>query len=268
MTPSACILNTGGNAWAFQPIAAALASRTGLPIASAPSCRNYLLGCDSLPDPDADQQYFVPIDAIQLASDKRLIAECFNREGVATPKTVLIEDLGAAKAFASKHNDHRWCIKYPTGCAASGHRLLDDLDVLPFDWPRPLVIQEFIQMSRPEVYRAYTVAGEMLGWMVRRYPTGKTGSPWVAHARGARYEDAGEPPADAMLVAKQALEASGLASNFGCVDLVHDDARGWLALEVGTDGGHSYVDRDIDNKALENQLFDRLSIAISQFASQ
>jgi len=68
---------------------------------------------------------------------------------------------------------------------------------LPADWPLPLVVQEFVAQERPEVFRLYGAGGQTFGWVARRFPVGGAASPWVAHARGARYELAGEPPMEA-----------------------------------------------------------------------
>jgi hypothetical protein len=59
-----------------------------------------------------------------------------------------------------------WCLKYPTVCGASGHRMVSAQDAEPRNWPRPFVVQEFIRMDRPEVYRIYCAGqlGSGLSW--------------------------------------------------------------------------------------------------------
>lgn len=267
MPPSACILNTGQNAWAFEPIANAIASATGLPVHAQPQQKNYLLACDSLPEPSPDQDFFVPLRAIQIATDKRLIAATFAHMHVPSPQTVLVDTLTHAQTYASKHPEKRWCLKYPNSCAGTGHRLLEKITTLPADWPKPIILQEFITMHEPAVYRTYSVRGEIFGWIARRFPPGRQPSPWVAHARGARYESCGELPSLAKETAQQALSAAGLYKSFGCVDLIENDAGQWLALEVGTDGWTSHVDRDLADEQLEAELTNRLAAAIKAFAA-
>ncbi len=138
-----------------------------------------------------------------------------------------------------------WCLKFPTGCGASGHRRLVPGMALPKGWPLPLLVQEFIRLDRPEVYRTYAAGGELFGWVVRRFPDGITPSPWVAHARGARYAVAGEASVTALAAARLALEATGLLGAFGCVDLLRRPSGEWIVLEVGTDGMFNHVDRDL-----------------------
>lgn len=262
----ACILNTGTNAWAFEPLAAQLSEATGLPVSSTPAKKNYLLASDQLPIDHSEQQYYIPPAAIRTALDKREIAKIFNLAAVPSPETRLTDSLEEAKAYAREHSQKRWCLKYPISCAGAGHRMLDAFDTLPEGWPMPLVLQEFIELSDPAVYRTYGVSGEIFGWIARRFPAGKKPSPWVAHARGARYESCGELPAAARETAKKALVATNLLNRFGCVDLIQDASGRWLALEVGTDGGTSHVDRDLGNPPLEEELTQRLAAAVMQFA--
>ncbi|VTT97750.1 Uncharacterized protein OS=Pedosphaera parvula (strain Ellin514) GN=Cflav_PD2348 PE=4 SV=1 [Gemmataceae bacterium] len=83
----------------------------------------------------------------------------------------------------------------------------------------------------------------------------------MAHARGARYEDAGEAPAGAVAVGRAALEAVGLWNVFGCVDLIRRPSGEWLALEVGTDGPFNHVDRDLGIPTIEQEIQRRLAEA-------
>src|SRR5687767_6665871 len=84
--------------------------------------------------------------------------------------------------------------------------------------------------------RTYCAAGEMFGWVARRFPEGTRVSPWVAHARGARYVRLGNPPFEACEAARRALLATQLWDSFGCVDLLRKLSGEWVVLEVGTDG--------------------------------
>lgn len=152
-------------------------------------------------------------------------------------------------------------LKWPTGCGAGGHRRIGPGDRLPHDWPRPYVLQEFVRLERPEVYRLYGAAGELFGWNARRFPPEIAPSPWVAHARGARYEVLGAAPAEAERIAHRALNAVGLLGSFGCVDLLPAPDGGWLALEVGTDGVFNHVDRDVGDPVLAAELDRRVAEA-------
>jgi len=61
------------------------------------------------------------------------------------------------------------------------------------------------------LYRIYAAGGRTFGWVARRFPSGARVSAWVAHARGARYELAGEAPQLAVAAARAALEATATA---------------------------------------------------------
>jgi hypothetical protein len=55
------------------------------------------------------------------------------------------------------------------------------------------------------------------------------------------------------------LAAAGLLGSFGCVDLIrHPETGAWLVLEVGTDGVHNHVDRDIGDAGFERELLQRI----------
>ena len=122
------------------------------------------------------------------------------------------------------------------------------------------MVQEFVRLEQPEVYRLYCVGGELFGWNARRYPPGVKASPWVAHAQGARYVHLGTPTDAAAAGATAALKAAGLFGSFGIVDLLPHQNR-WLVLEVGTDGLFNHVDRDFDNPSLAQELDRRLAEA-------
>lgn len=264
MTPNdCCILNSGGGSWAFAPLAEQLSRALWVDIAEEPRRFNYLLladdavakGCAGL---------FIPYASLEMASDKRASARAFASKSVPTPKTYLVESLDEAQQIAAGKPDVTWCLKYPTGCGASGHRMLTKETTLPGDWPRPLIVQEFIRMERPEVYRLYAAGGQLFGWVARRFPTGVKPSPWVAHARGARYEVAGEAPADAIAAARAALDATGLLASFGCADLLRRPTGEWVVLEVGTDGMFNHVDRELESPDLEREIQRRIAEAFWQ----
>jgi hypothetical protein len=261
MGPEACgILNSGDGAWAFDPLARQLSAALRVDVSETPRDYNYLLHWDG-PDPGACGELFIPFRCMQLAADKRLLAEVFASRSVATPTTLLIGSLAEAERLLADEPGREWCLKFPTGCGASGHRLLRPGLTLPKDWPLPLVVQEFIRLEQPEVYRLFGAGGQLFGWVARRFPSGTAPSPWVAHARGARYQLAGEAPAEAVEAARSALEAVGLLGSFGCVDLLRRPEGEWVVLEVGTDGMFNHVDRDLGLPELELEIQRRVAEA-------
>lgn len=252
------LLNAGTGAWAFEEVVVRLASAFWLDATEIPGDYNYVLACDG-PEPPTGR-FFIPFEASQVASDKRLQAAAFTQAGISVPETHLLETSDEVRAILQRDSHVRWALKWPTGCGGAGHRLLRADDPIHEDWPRPYVLQRFVELARPEVYRLYCVAGETFGWNVRRFPANTTPSPWVAHARGARYESAGDPPEAAISTARAALEATGLLASFGCVDLLLDNAV-WRVLEVGTDGPYGYVDRDIGLPGASEEIDRRLAEA-------
>lgn len=257
-TAECCILNAGSGAWAFEPLAKQLSTALGIPISSEPGRFNYLLCLDPAPD-HFTAETFIPLDSIRLASDKRLIAEAFAHHGVPTPRTLLLASFAEVLHIVSAHPETEWCLKYPTGCGANGHRLVTPDSPEPPNWPRPFILQEFIRLERLEVYRLYAAGGELFGWVARRFPTGRQPSPWVAHARGARYVRPGDPPTEAVEAARAALVATNLLETFGCADLLQRPTGEWVVLEVGTDGLFNHVDRELDIPDLEAEILNRIA---------
>ena len=242
-----CVLNGGGGAWAFEPLATQLSSFLGIEVSNAPRKFNYLLNFDDA-DRLAHERFFIPLEAILLASDKRLQSAVFSKEHVPTPTTQLFENFEEASRFVQVNSGKKWCLKYPTGCGANGHRMLHRDSRQPPNWPKPFIVQEFIQLERPEVYRIFCAGGEMFGWLARRFPDGGHTSPWVAHARGARYVRLGQAPSEAFAAAQCALTATKLWDSFGCVDMLQKPTGDWVVLEVGTDGLFNHVDRSFDDE--------------------
>ncbi|MBE9039924.1 hypothetical protein IQ235_03845 [Oscillatoriales cyanobacterium LEGE 11467] len=255
----ATILNTGDAACFFEEHAQRLARAMHLEISSTPAQHNYLLGWESSQPPSG--RSFIPFDAITLASDKRQLAETFANARVATPRTYLLESEDEVKQLIHAEPQSQWILKWPTGSGASGHRLQEWDMPIPLDWPRPYIIQEFIPLEVPEVYRLYCVAGETFGWNARRFPPGVETSPFVARARGARYEAQKDIPPAAEFQARLALSATHLLDSFGCADLMKDDRGRWLVLEVNTDGIYSHVDRNICIGNMAREIDRRLSQA-------
>ena len=247
------ILNGGGGAWAFAELARQLGLALWLDVSESPGEFNYLLVADDL-DHAARGESFIPLRSMRLAADKRRLAEVFAAGGVPTPETRLVGSPAEAERVLAENSGLDWCIKFPTGCGGAGHRRLVPGMALPKNWPLPLVVQEFVHLDRPEVYRTYAAGGRLFGWVVRRFPDGVEPSPWVAHARGAHYEAAGEAPPDATAAARSALDAVGLLGSFGCADLLRRPTGEWVVLEVGTDGMFNHVDRDLGLPELEREL--------------
>jgi len=258
------ILNAGGAAWAFDALARRLSVALGIPVVASPQAFNYLLAFDD--DPQECGASFIPLAGIRLASDKRLLAEAFQLGAVPTPRTYLVDSLADAERIRSAEPAREWCLKYPTGCGAGGHRLLTPELALPAGWPTPLVVQEFVRLDRPEVYRLYAAGGRLFGWVARRFPADTRPSPWVAHARGARYEPAGDAPDQAADAAQSALTATGLLDSFGCVDLLRRPTGEWVVLEVGTDGLFNHVDRDLGLPDREAEIDRRVAAAFWKWA--
>ncbi|RYG70095.1 hypothetical protein EON80_08545 [bacterium] len=255
----AAILNTGEAAWVFEEHATRLAKAFDLEVVPEPVEFNYVLGWDGDAAPGGNN--FIPFESIRLASDKRLQAEVFVKYQVATPKTFLLESQDDVEDVLEREQHCGWVLKWPIGCGATGHRIQEPGAPIPQDWPRPYVLQEFIKLEVPEVYRLYAVAGETFGWVARRFPPGSKTSPFVAHAQGARYEDAGQVPPQAEVRARRALAATNLLDSFGCADLMQDARGNWLVLEVNTDGIFNHVDRDINVGNLAAEIDVRLAAA-------
>jgi glutathione synthase/RimK-type ligase-like ATP-grasp enzyme len=257
---NSCVLNAGRGSWAFEALAERLSYALGIGISAEPRSYNYVLSLEGEID-EFRGASFIPLTAVRLAADKRLIATAFSEHNVPTPRTLLFDTFAEVSEFTGAHRESHWCLKFPTGCGGRGHRLLDPADREPPRWPRPFVLQEFIPLESPAVYRIYCAGGELFGWVVRRFPPGSPSSPWVAHARGARYTRLGEPPANAQIAARAALIATGLTNSFGCADLLQRRNGEWVVLEVGTDGIFNHVDRDIEDSSLETELDQRVASA-------
>ena len=78
-----CVLNAGRGSWAFEPLAERLSSALGLGISAKPRSYNYVLSLDG----DIDEfcgASFIPLAAVRLAADKRLIATAFSIMWTAT----------------------------------------------------------------------------------------------------------------------------------------------------------------------------------------
>lgn len=258
------LINAGEAAWLFDDHARTMADAFGVPVVDDPAGVDfaYLLAWDK-PEAPAGVQTFIPFEGMTIAADKRLIASAFAWADVPRPETYLIGHQRDVLEFVESHADRRWVLKWPIGCGATGHRIIGPGDAFDDDWPAPFVLQEFVEMESPEVYRLYCVDGETFGWNRRRFPAGRKPSPWVAHAQGAVYDTAGSLPEEAEQVALAALRACNLIDSFGCVDLL-PSPKGWLALEVGTDGLYTYVDRDIAVPGIAGEITTRIATAFKR----
>lgn len=235
------VVNAGPEAWAFADHAARMGAALGVEVGSEPALFNYVLGWPE------DRSYppgsFIGREAARCASDKRLQAIAFLERGVPIPETHTLATRDAVDRLLSTRRDTTWVLKWPVGSGATGHRLLRSIDAIPRLWDGPYLLQRFVEMPTPEVYRLYVVGVDAVGWNVRRFPEGVGASPFVAHAKGARYEEAGSPPACVVEAGLLATRAVGLEGRFAAVDFLPDGDR-WLVLEVNTDGPFQHVDRD------------------------
>jgi glutathione synthase/RimK-type ligase-like ATP-grasp enzyme len=253
------ILNAGKGSWAFSELAEQLAAALWVDVVTSPADFNYVL----FEEPGAETAHasFIPRHGVDVAADKRTQTQMFAAALVPMPETVLLESPEDVARFVARRRDRRWVLKYPIGCGAAGHRIVTADMVMRDDWPRPFIVQAFIEMDDPAVYRIYGAGGELFGWNVRRFGSSSSRrSPFVAHATGASYELKGQPPARAADVARQALTAAGLSESFGCVDLLRSGPD-WLVIEVGTDGFYNYVDREVP-EPLATELDRQIAIAV------
>jgi glutathione synthase/RimK-type ligase-like ATP-grasp enzyme len=256
------ILNPA-HGWAFEGLAQMLSSALWIDVRSAVGDFNYLLELDDRID-RINLNTFIPIRSIELASDKRKLERVFDRFDIKRPKTFILEDVDRIDEIIKAYPQDAWVLKYPTGCGGMHHRLIEHSSQIPVKWERPFLLQQFIKSDRPEVYRLYCVDGDIFGFNARRFADSADRTLWVSHANGARYVHGEDPDNKAIEIAKQAFIATGLDRSFGAVDLIKDNAGEWYVLEVGTDGIYNYVDRDLDNEDLLNEINERLAKAFWQ----
>jgi glutathione synthase/RimK-type ligase-like ATP-grasp enzyme len=263
MSNGACILNSGSAAWAFEPLAHELSTTLDIPISQKPHRHNYVLAYENLSEIPSS---FIPLRALEIAADKRKIAEAFGAHAVPAPKTYLLDSPAAVLTHA-RENGGEWCLKFPTSCGGAGHMLLTKESTIPEVWPRPYVLQEFIRMPEPRVYRTYIAGPSIFGWVTRKFPPGAKSSPWVAHARGAIYELETSPPPEAANAAARAFDAVGLTGSFGCADLLQTEDGRWLVLEVGSDGLFNHVDRDLGSADFLSDLHRQIATAFRAYTA-
>ncbi|MBE9115901.1 hypothetical protein IQ249_08350 [Lusitaniella coriacea LEGE 07157] len=263
------ILNAKPGNWAFEKLAQNLSEVLNIPIREIPLDKNYVLYYPETEIKSIKDKSFIPIDAIILASDKRKQAELFNKYNIPIPKTVLLNSKREVETLLLQENQCQWCLKYPTSCGASGHRILGTIDDIPDRFPKPYIVQEFIEMRNPEVYRLYCVAGDIFGWNVRKFARDRgkgQKSPWVAHARGACYAFPTPSIAPPLELARTVLAHAQLIDSFGCIDLIKRENGEWLVLEIGTDGIFNHVDRNLGLPQLEKQIEKKIVNAFKLYA--
>ena len=237
------VINAGPEAWVFEEHAARMAKALGTDASEEPARYNFVLGWPA--DQPLPAGSFISPKALRCTADKRLQAAAFEEHGVPIPETHVLSTLDDVARFLDAHRGSCWVLKWPVGAGATGHRMLRSVDEIPRLWEPPFLLQRFVEMDEPEVYRLYVVGADAVGWNVRRFPEGVAPSPFVAHAKGARYVDVGLPPAEVVEAGLLAMRAVGLEGGFGAVDFIPDRGR-WLVLEVNTDGPYQHVDRDFE----------------------
>ena len=99
------LLNADAGSWVFDALAKNLSSALWIEIVREPVERNYVLGWEG-PLEALNARSFVPVDAIRVASDKRLIAQAFLNAKVPAPRTVLCETTAELEAVL-KSASHR-----------------------------------------------------------------------------------------------------------------------------------------------------------------
>lgn len=254
------ILNQSDGKWAFEELAQMLSRVLWVDITEEIGDLNYVLGIDNKIN-TRNLNTFIPIDSIDLASDKREAEKIFEKFKVRRPITFVAQGKDRVQAIIKEYDRCSWVLKYPTGCGGIHHRLIEDLSQIPKGWEAPYLLQEFIKSDRPEVYRLYCIDSELFGFNIRRFEDITNKTPWVSHANGAKYVYGEKPDRKVMEIAKSALLATNLHQSFGVVDLIKDCTGDWYVLEVGTDGIYNYVDRDIENDSLLYEMNERLAKA-------
>lgn len=262
------ILNKSESDWLFAEFALELARNLWLEVLEEPADYNYVLSWDENKI-ESCQQMFVPYEAMKLASDKRFLADVFIKNKIPIPDTYLLANRQEVREHLQKYPQQEWCLKYPISCGGSGHRIIRKIEDIPNNWLKSYLVQRFIRQENPQVFRLYCAGGKLFGWNVREFVSGKAKQPWVAHARGAVYQVLEKIPNEVIEIATKTLETTNLFDSFGCVDLIQDENKNWLVLEVGTDGIFNYVDRNIGNKNLEKEIDRKLAEAFwSSFAEK
>ena len=251
------ILNEGENAWLFGDLAKNLSRVLEIEIVKSPSDINYVLswGNENWDKSriNSCRRMFIPHKSIKIASDKRILTRLFKKNKIPSPRTYLCERY-EVDSILEKQSKRVWCVKWPFGCGASGHKIIKTSADIKSSWPTPIILQEFISLEKPIVYRMYCAGRRLFGWNKREFDEQTKQSPWVAHARGARYVALDHPNQKVLDLCEYTFRVTGLYESFGCIDLLQDRKGDWLVLETGTDGIFNYVDRDIGISEIEKKI--------------
>ena len=252
--PTAAILHSTPWNRIFGQFPTYLSQLMGLPIVETDERLDfaYLVGWSPARAPSCPT--YISYESILIAHDKRKQAHAFARAGVSIPETHLLDSIETLYTFYRRRRDKQWVLKWPVGCSGMGHQMLTQETQITTFWQPPFLVQEFVRLERPEVYRLYATDGETFGWVVRRALPGKGASPWVSYSLGAEVEFFENPPQEVIPEVGRALEATGLQHSFGAVDILRSSEGRWLVLEVNTDGIFSYVERQVPAQALREQL--------------
>lgn len=258
----AAILHKGRNKALFGDLPEYLSRKLEIPIVESDEKLElaYLLAWDE--ECPINCSSFVPVSSIKIAHDKRIQAKLFIENEVQIPETYLLNTKEEVYAFISSRCDKKWLLKWPTGCGAIGHMFFTAETKFTKMWSPPYLLQEFICLSNPEVYRICVIEKELFGWFVRYFPDGVKPTPWVAVAQGAKAKMAGNLPKEVEKIAQKAFQAVGLYDNFGGCDFIKNPDGRWMVLEVNTDGIYNFIPRQIEMKVLEDELNKRLKEAI------
>lgn len=242
----AAILHGGPWKDVFGYFPAHLSACTGLPIAETPDGLDfaYVLGWfEHRPLPCAS---FIPLEAIDLAHDKRRQAVFFRDHGIAAPESVLLDTEEEVLEFPATRPDKEWILKWPVGCGGLGHQVLDGKAAITALWHPPFLIQELIRMERPRVYRLFSAGGEAFNWCVRESNERTASSLFVSGRGGATVRMEDPVPEDARNLAAKALKPAGIWDSFGAVDMIRSDEGTWYVLELNTDGIYHFLERIVD----------------------
>lgn len=258
------IINQTAGKWAFENLANILSNSLWVDVEEDFGDFNYLLCAHQENIYRSNINNFIPLDSIKIAADKRKIEKRFSKYKVPRPKTFLANNEREAELILSEYPQIRWILKYPIGCGGINHQFIQSVSEIPHGWLKPFILQEFVELERPSVYRLYCVDGEIFGFNARRFIDKNNQNPWVSHANGAVYEYGENYDKQARETAKIALVATDLYNTFGVVDLLKSKDNEWYVLEVGTDGIYNYVDRDLENQNLFDEINEKLAKAFWQ----
>jgi RimK family alpha-L-glutamate ligase len=168
--------------------------------------------------------------AIERCVDKSMTSFLLHRAGIPTPHTVVTED-GETAASWRRTQDADVIAKPLFGAQGRGLARIAPGDALPDAAAEPLrgvlYLQRYVGRQRDwRDYRVFVVGGRAIAAMVRH------GASWVTNvARGGVCEAV---PCSGKLAALAAAAASAVGAIYCGVDLIEDEARGLVVLEVNS----------------------------------